>query len=81
VSQLLPAAAICNSLARYYSSDEDDSFALDNNAAFQYVDRKQSLNVVRDRAHRRSSDIGVAEQSLGEAEQQLKQVCGLLAKL
>ncbi len=48
-----------------------------------YVDRKQSLNDVRDRAHRRSSDIGVAEQSLGEAEQQLKQVCVrcLLAKL
>ncbi len=49
-----------------------------------YVDRKQSLNDVRDRAHRRSSDIGVAEQSLGEAEQQLKQVCvcvcGLLAR-
>jgi hypothetical protein len=70
-------------LSRYYSSDEDDSFALDNNAAFQYVDRKQSLNDVRDRAHKRSSDIGVAELSIGEAEQQLKQVCvcGLLAKL
>jgi hypothetical protein len=62
------------STSMYYSSDEDDSFLLDNNAAIQYVDRKQSLNSVREKANRRSSDISVAEQSLNEAEQQLKQV-------
>jgi hypothetical protein len=62
------------STSMYYSSDEDDSFPLDNNAAIQYVDRKQSLNVVREKAKMRSSGIVAAELSLSEAEQQLKQV-------
>jgi hypothetical protein len=66
------------STSMYYSSDEDDSFLLDNNAAIQYVDRKQSLNSVREKANQRSSDILVAEQSLSEAEQQLKQVHNLI---
>ncbi len=48
------------------------------NTFTRYVDRKQSLNVVREKAGRRSSDIVVAEQSLSEAEQQLKQVVILL---
>jgi hypothetical protein len=62
------------STSMYYSSDEDDSFALDNNAAIQYVDRKQSLKMVRDKAKQRSSHIVSAEQNLSEAEQQLQQV-------
>lgn len=62
------------STSMYYSSDEEDSFLLDNNAAIQYVDRKESLKMVRDKAKQRSSDIVSAEQSLSEAEQQLKQV-------
>jgi hypothetical protein len=66
------------STSMYYSSDEDDSFPLDNNAAIQYVDRKQSLNVVREKAKMRSSGIVAAELNLSEAEQQLKQVRRLL---
>jgi hypothetical protein len=62
------------STSMYYSSEEEDSFLLDNNAAIQYVDRKQSLKMVREKAKQRSSEIVTAEQSLSEAEQQLKQV-------
>jgi len=58
----------------YYSSDEEDSFPLDNNAAIQYVDRKQSLKMVRAKVKQRSSDIMNGEQMLSEAEQQLIQV-------
>ena len=63
------------STSMYYSSDEEDSFLLDNNAAIQYVDRKQSLKMVREKAKQRSSHIVTAEQSLSDAELQLKQVC------
>ena len=56
------------------SSDEEDSFPLDNNAAIQYVDRKQSLKMVRSKANQRSSDLQSGEQMLSDAEQQLMQV-------
>jgi hypothetical protein len=63
-----------SSTSMYYSSDEEDSFPLDNNAAIQYVDRKQSLKMVRAKVKQRSSDIMNGEQMLSEAEQQLIQV-------
>jgi hypothetical protein len=62
------------STSMYYSSDEEDSFPLDNNAAIQYLERKQSLKIIREKAYKRSTDIIIAEQSLSDAEQQLKQV-------
>jgi len=63
------------STSMYYSSDEEDSFPLDSNAAIQYVDRKQSLKKVRSKANQRSSDIQSGEKMLSDAEQQLMQVC------